>query len=173
MKQLPRSRHLCLFSWSCAVLLCQLFLHSCGGDGAGRPLGKIPPFEVQRLDGPVMTAKDIPAGKPSIFIYFRSDCDHCLEEINELSAEGGLLKDCMIVLVSEEELDTLKKFAEGSGLAKFPFIHITRDVDEKWKKSFHPVGTPAIFVYDRNRNFVKQFRGKATVKELRKLVSGN
>lgn len=149
-----------------------LLMLSCSeGTGGKKQYGpKMPPFELIKLNGGFMNSKDLPAGKAVIFIYFETQCDHCKEEIKDISLEGGKLKDCEVILVSNEELDTLKKFYSLSTLNHFPFVHVTKDNEGKWAKYFKPVGSPVNFIYDSNHRLVKRINRMAKVSELVKLL---
>jgi glutaredoxin len=100
------------------------------------------------------------ANRKSILVYFDSQCDHCLYELNQIFIHKNSFKDSDIVLMSSELISTIKIYAERNwpiGLANIHFAKINQ-VDVY--NTFGSLAVPQIFIYGADGILIKEFKGE-------------
>lgn len=121
-------------------------------------VGTLPELVLVGMDG---VAFDLPTGKPVVLIYFNSTCDHCQREITALRAKKGLFEDAALVMMSAEQIETVRSFASRMdfGESDAQFVHVTH---EEISKVFGTLSLPHIFVYSTQGKLLGIFEGETT-----------
>lgn len=101
--------------------------------------------------------------RPTIIIFFNSECDICRNELKEIKANISRFRPMIIILVSSENISTIKRIAIDYDLvnhSNFFFVKINSgDVFNKFGSN----SVPQIFIYGKNGRLVKKFKGETTV----------
>ena len=131
----------------------------------------VPPFTITKVaDSSKFSKADLSRKKATIIIIFSPDCEHCQHETRELTANIKLFKKAQIIMASPLEHAYLKKFYDEYNIASFPNIIMGRDPGYFFGTFYRVRSFPAIFVYDKKGNFVKEFDGSIPVEKIAEIL---
>jgi thiol-disulfide isomerase/thioredoxin len=105
-----------------------------------------------------------------LVIYFNTECEHCQYEISEISKNIEQFNHAQIVLVSIEEPDFLLSYFAKSNLLNLVNVFILYDNELRFEKIFGNCPFPTTFIYDKNWELVKQFKGEVKIEALLKYL---
>jgi hypothetical protein len=108
--------------------------------------------------------RNIPAGKPTLFMYFDPDCDHCQRETKELLANIGLLHNIRIYLVTNADNAHLRAFCKTFHTDKVPNLMVGQDYEYSFFRAYLPPTVPYLVVYNSRKDLVRLFRGETDVR---------
>ncbi|WP_307379958.1 TlpA family protein disulfide reductase [Chitinophaga terrae (ex Kim and Jung 2007)] len=132
---------------------------------------EIPAFDVLLLDSTtLLNTRDIPTGRPVLFMYFQPDCKHCQEETIKLVKNMDAFKDVQIYYISPSPISEVKLFYDLCGLKKFSNVTFAVDYKLYFYEQYKPTTTPYQAVYDRSKKLVDYFDGGTKLTRLMKLV---
>ncbi len=106
------------------------------------------------------------SNEPLLLIHFNSECEHCRYELADLKRNLRALQQTKVVLMSSENISTIKKTASDFGVEQFSnvdFVKINRD---DVYDNFGALSTPHILIYGKDRRLVKEFRGEAKIEAI-------
>jgi peroxiredoxin len=138
-----------------------------------------PKEEVKEINElPYLSYLDLTAGKTttrelpgnSILILFNTDCDHCQHEAAEINEKAALFKDYQLYFIAADSIHQIQKFAQTYGLAAKANMHFGRAEFNDVFMNFGSISTPAIYIYSRERRFVKSFFGQTPIEEIVKFL---
>lgn len=131
----------------------------------------VPPFTITKVsDSTKFSKADLSRKKATIIIVFSPDCEHCQHETRELTANIKLFKKAQIIMASPLEHAYLKKFYEEYNIAACPNVIMGRDPGYFFGTFYRVRSFPAIFVYDKKGNFVKEFDGSVPVEKIAEIL---
>lgn len=131
----------------------------------------LPTFRVMKVAGAeVINTADIPKGKPTMFVLFMPDCEHCEKLADTIIMNMNRLKDIGIYMLTPATLTDIKDFTAKKGLAKYENIVLARDYDIFFPKFFDAYDVPFIAIYDKNKQFVTSFGQNAQFKQVLKAL---
>ncbi len=120
-------------------------------------ISTIPSFHFDRLEDGVFTERDLAANRPLVLIYFNSSCEFCRIEAREIKDKIGKFDAIQLVFVSTEEKTEIQNFAEEHGLTGHALF--LQDANMEFSKIFGVNTVPAAYLYDKDRQLIKEFRG--------------
>lgn len=124
----------------------------------------IPQFTIFNVkDSSTFTRDNLKKKKPTIFILFSPECEHCQREIKELEAHIDRFKNAQIIMVTYLAFAEMKKFYSDYHIANYPMITMGRDAKYFFPVYFKLRNMPSIYVYDKKGNFKKAFEGSVNV----------
>ncbi len=127
----------------------------------------IPQFTIYKAsDSTTFTREDLKKRKPTVFIIFSPDCEHCQHETEALIANIDKFKDAQIVMVEYLAYDEMKKFYNNYKIENYPNIIMGRDAKFFLPVFFKVESLPAIYVYDKKGNFKKAFSGSVKMDKI-------
>ncbi len=127
----------------------------------------IPQFTIYTApDSVKFTRDDLQKKKPTVFIIFSPDCEHCQHETKALTAEIDKFKYAQIVMIEYLPYDTMMRFYNEYKIADYPQIVMGRDNKFFFPLFFNVKSLPAIYVYDKKGNFKKAFSGSVKMEEI-------
>ena len=126
----------------------------------------LPAFSFQGLAGQAFELGDLAAGRPTLVIYFHPDCDHCQYEARAVRDSLHRFAEANVLLVSNEPIERLREFGEAYDLLGTPNVHILHDANGDFKRLFGTSSVPSIFIYNRNRELVKHYKGETKVEAI-------
>jgi thiol-disulfide isomerase/thioredoxin len=150
-------------------ITCISYLLSCnsGKDRSLSNISTLPSFDMLLIDSVTrVNARQIPAGKPIVLLFFRPDCPHCKEETKTFIQNIDALKNVQIYLVTGSPFEKVKGFYTNYHLDQYPTITVANDYEHSFAKVFNPRVVPYIVVYDKNKNLVKIFHGEVEISTL-------
>ncbi len=102
------------------------------------------------------------SGVPIIIVHFNSQCDECQNEAAELSRTMEEFKNTRFILISSEEETVIRQFEKDFHL-NAPNITVARITATAEAERF---SLPHTFVFGRDGNFIREYRGFTTSNEL-------
>jgi thioredoxin-related protein len=127
----------------------------------------VPPFTIMALPDSVAFKKDDLARRKNLMlVLFSPDCDHCRHFTRELLSNYGLFKKVQIVMASTMDYSVIQSFYSEFDIAKYPAIHMGRDVNYFLGTFFQVTQFPSVFLYDKKGKLIKDFSGTIDVQKL-------
>lgn len=124
----------------------------------------LPQFTIYKAsDSTKFTREDLQKRKPTVFIIFSPDCEHCHKETEELTTNIDKFKDAQIVMVQFLPHAQMVKFYHDHKIADYPNIIMGRDAQYFLPLFFKVTSLPAIYVYDKKGNFKQAFSGSVKI----------
>ena len=132
----------------------------------------IPPFRMQRTDGHLFTAQDLPKSKPVLIIYFAPDCEHCQKLIHEVLARSNDFKKVQMMLISFEPISMVITFEKAYHLSQYSNIMCgTETPTFYFKDLFHLTKTPFTALYDKKGRLMISYQNETPVADLVRYVA--
>lgn len=114
----------------------------------------LPAFSIRLLDSvTIFNTKSILQGKPSVFILFSPDCDHCAVLAKEIKEKLTHFDSVNLFMISPPmPLYDIKMFAQTNGLVGKKQIVVGQDIEFIFGSYFHASTVPFVVIYDKNRH---------------------
>ncbi len=119
--------------------------------------------------GGLFVSDSIKNRKSCLIIYFHSECDHCQYEAKEISKNFKRFENYQLLMISYEAVDSIINFKEKYKLNhdNITFLH---DKEYKFEEIFGHTPIPTSFIYNRNQELVKVFKGEVKIEALLKYL---
>ena len=131
---------------------------------------KLPALAIRNVDSTFTSLTRLPQNKPTVIIYFNTDCDHCQDEATQIIANKNVFANVQFVFISTEPIPLLKAFKEKYNINGANF-YIGRDQKYILPAFYNVRYTPFVAVYDAKQTLVKVYEGGAKWQALQKLIS--
>lgn len=122
--------------------------------------GKVQKLAITRLLTLDSLAFQIPRSGPFVIIYFDSKCDVCTHELNEIKDNISKFNMVTVILVSSEYISAIKSVSEELSLSGYTNIYFVKINSNDVYSEFGSISVPHIFIYDLNRQLIKEFKGE-------------
>ena len=133
---------------------------------------KMPTFSYLTLDNKVFTEEDLAQNKPTLFIYFNSECDFCNHEAEMVQQNLEQLKAIQVIFISYEPVDKIKQFATKFKLLNHANISFLSDTKVTFATTFDVKSMPCLVLYDKENNLIEKIKGQVKIETvLNKLPS--
>jgi thiol-disulfide isomerase/thioredoxin len=124
----------------------------------------LPQFTIHNAqDSSLFTRENLQKRKPTVFIFFSPDCEHCQQETKELTANINKFKNAQIVMITYMPYYMMVKFYKEYKIANYPLITMGRDGKYLLPTFFNVKSLPAIYVYDKKGKFKQAFEGSVKI----------
>jgi peroxiredoxin len=124
---------------------------------------KMPAFSYVTLENKVFTNEHLEKGKPTLFIYFNSECDFCNHEAEMVQQNTGKLKDIQVVFISYEPIEKIKQFATKFNLLYHDNISFLSDSKISFATTFDVKSMPCLVLYDKDNNLIEKIKGQVKI----------
>ncbi|MBB3187617.1 TlpA family protein disulfide reductase [Microbacter margulisiae] len=142
------------------ILLITLSLLWIGSVNLHAEQAKIPPFRITQTNGDVFYAKDLPAGKPLIIIYFSPDCADCLDFMHSFFPKIHHFDNANIAMISYLPLQEVQRFAKRFNVKQYSNVVIGTEAPALFIRDyFHIVEIPFLALYDKEGNKICTYQG--------------
>ena len=131
----------------------------------------IPDFHFFDTDNVAVSKKSIPKGKALLFIYFRSDCDHCEQTAMALKTKAKQYPTS-IWMVSGEDATTLQTFESMMGLYDIQNLKVLQDKNHQMHTFYTFTQLPYILLYSDSGKLLKMFDELPSVEVVKKALAG-
>jgi len=111
---------------------------------------------------------NIPTDKNLVLIYFNSECEHCQYELSQLNENIAEFEGIQFVLMSSENLSTIKSTSVKYELDRFDNIQFVKINPENVFDNFGSLSVPNIFIYGADGKLIKEFRGETKMEAILK-----
>jgi peroxiredoxin len=125
----------------------------------------MPDFHFLALDSTVFSATNL-AERKTILVYFNSTCEHCQYEAGEISKHIDKFSNVNLLFVSEQNLAEIRAFSETYGLDKQENVKFLKAPDNGFYKIFGSSPIPSVFIYNVDRQLVKNYKGETRIELL-------
>ena len=126
----------------------------------------IPEFSFKTLSGEQFNQNDVNATLPKLFIYFNSDCDFCHAEAKQIQEQLKQLKNMQIIMVSHENSEDIKTFAEKYNLINEENIVFLEDEKLEFSEIFDANSIPYMLLYSKDNQLIKKFKGATKIENI-------
>lgn len=124
---------------------------------------RIPNLALSNLNGEKINIYESSQNQYILLSFVQSDCDFCLEEINQLSDSIDLVKDMKVFLISSEPTKQLEIL---NSLITNERIILLSDKGNAFTRIFKVNNYPSLFLFDKDKNLIKYFKGSVSVSEI-------
>ena len=150
--------------------LAQVFLSGCHNNTTNKALEaikEVPSFKIISIDSSqILDSKEIPQGRPLIFVYFDPDCAHCNKETEAIMAHFTSLRRTRLYFLTNGDQIQTKEFYKRYRFDTTVNISLWRDYNYSFFGKFLPPGVPYIVVYDSERKLLKLYNGETDINEI-------
>ena len=127
---------------------------------------QMPSFSYVTLENKIFTQENLVQNKPTLFIYFNSECDFCNHEAEMVQQNIEQLKDIQVVFISYEPVEKIKQFATKFKLLNHDNISFLSDSKISFATTFDVKSMPCIVLYDKNNNLIEKIKGQTKAETL-------
>jgi thioredoxin-related protein len=127
---------------------------------------KIQNLSVAQLFKMDSTQFQMTSGRPILLVFFNSQCEHCQYELTELKKNLSSFEAVSVLLMSSENIATIKEAAQKFELAASPnaeFVKINRD---DVFDNYGSLSVPHLFLYGADRKLIKEFKGETKIEAI-------
>ena len=124
---------------------------------------KMPAFSYVTLENKVFTNEKLKQNKPTLFIYFNSECDFCNHEAEMVQQNIEQLKAIQVVFISYEPIEKIKSFAAKFKLLHHDNIHFLSDSKITFATTFDVKSMPCLVLYDKENNLIEKIKGQVKI----------
>ena len=121
---------------------------------------KMPAFSYVTLENKVFTNEKLKQNKPTLFIYFNSECDFCNHEAEMVQQNIEQLKAIQVVFISYEPIEKIKQFATKFKLLNHANISFLSDSKITFATTFDVKSMPCLVLYDKDNNLIEKIKGQ-------------
>lgn len=133
----------------------------------------LPNFSFYNLQQQPFTKDSLPINKPSLFIYFNTDCEHCQYEATEIVKNTTALRDDNIVFVSNQPYTNIRQFDNAYHLSQYSFIRLLKDSTDNFYKTFGTSTVPSLVLYNSKGALIKNYKGEVDITTVITLLNKN
>ena len=127
---------------------------------------KMPAFSYLNLENKIFTNENLEEGKPTLFIYFNSECDFCNHEAEMVQQNIEELKAIQVVFISYEPIEKIKQFATKFKLLNHANIYFLSDSKITFATTFDVKSMPCLVLYDKDNNLIEKIKGQTKAETL-------
>ena len=122
----------------------------------------IPDFSFYRLDGSKFSTKNLQK-KPSVFVYFNSECNYCKSETKKIQERLEDFKEVQLIFISFEKKEIIQQFAKDYELLDQENVLFLEDRKGEFSKLFDVTSIPFMVIYDEQKKLLKKFKGATNI----------
>lgn len=126
----------------------------------------IPQFTINKAPDSTEFTRNNLKRKPSVFIVFSPDCEHCQHETRDLLSNIDKFKTTQIIMVTYLSYEEMIQFYKDYKIAEYPEITMGRDAKFFFPVFFKVNNFPSIFVYDKEGKLRESFEGTVSIDKI-------
>lgn len=121
------------------------------------PAPTIPAFSFFNLDKSLFTNTNLEKGKPLLFVFFDTECDHCQHAIQYINQHLTEFKPAAIYLITLDRQEKIVAFMNryGGNLKGKKNVTILQDLQNEFLRKFRPRKYPSIFLYSPQKQLLR------------------
>ena len=129
-----------------------------------KEVNEFPYLAFANLDGSPATTRDLPGA--SVIILFNADCDHCQREAQAIQEKMESFKNYTLLFIASDTPEGIRKFAQDYKLSNQPNVRFGKADGTDVYTNFGSIPTPSIYIYSKEKRFVKSFMGETPVDDI-------
>jgi cytochrome oxidase Cu insertion factor (SCO1/SenC/PrrC family) len=126
----------------------------------------IPPFTLLKIDSTNFTRDDLHKNKPTLVIFFSTDCEHCQQQTNDIITAMNDFKHVEILMATYQPFENMVKFYNYYEIAKYPHIHMGRDTQYFFPPYYKMHNLPFMALYNKKGKLLTTFEGNQTTEKI-------
>jgi len=118
---------------------------------------KLPDFSFIRMDnGSPFTQKNITPGKKTFFIFFDTECPHCMQAISEYNENEKAMNSINMVMITRDPKEDVVPFLKNFGpkLIIKKNVSVLSDKKNQFIARFLPRKFPSMFLFNKNNDLM-------------------
>lgn len=118
---------------------------------------KLPDFSFVRMDnGASFSQKDIAPGKKTFFIFFDTECPHCMQAISEYNENEKSMNNINVIMITRDPKKDVVPFLKNFGpkLIIKKNVTVLSDKNNQFIARFLPRKFPSMFLFNRNNETI-------------------
>ena len=133
---------------------------------------KLPVLNLLLIDSvTIFNTKNIPNGKPVLFMYFSPDCEHCQAETDSLLKNDSFLKQAICYFITIDPIERLRVFSTYYHISNYPNIVLAKDYQFAFYNFFKPASTPFFIVYDKHKELYAVLPNGGNIKLIHSILT--
>jgi|694.fasta_scaffold54642_5 hypothetical protein len=129
---------------------------------------QLPSISFSKIDGSLIHLDSLRGTKELLVInYFNPGCDHCKSMVTEMFHEQSRLETVHWLMITSENIETTKPFADSMKLAQLPMVTVISDTALLFAKTFGTASVPSFFVYKAGK-LIRKHSGECSIQYLLK-----
>ncbi len=130
----------------------------------------IPAFYFYDMNDGLFTDADLPQNTAVLIIHFHPECEFCRHEAQIIENKIKDFSPYQLLFVSYASKKEIINYANEFNLSAHKNITFLHDKDMIFENIFGKSGIPASFIYNKNQELVKQFKGEVKAAALLKYL---
>lgn len=126
----------------------------------------IPKFEYQNIKGGTFRNENIKKDTSTLFIYFNTECEFCIEEAQMIKENIAKFNDFQLVFISFEKVELINTFATKYKLNTYANITFLSDTKVSFSTTFDVKSLPCLVLYDKNQRLIEKIKGQTKAETL-------
>ncbi|MCF6168568.1 redoxin domain-containing protein [Lutibacter sp.] len=110
-------------------------------------------------------------GDYNCFLLFNSDCNLCMDEIEDIVDNIKIFKDVNFYLVSNQTEEQLIEYSEDSEFLGLKNFTVLLDRNNDINKFFNYSGNPSTFMYDNDGKLIDFKKGFLQFYDLKRMIN--
>jgi cytochrome oxidase Cu insertion factor (SCO1/SenC/PrrC family) len=127
----------------------------------------LPELEIMQPNNSLLTRNQLKK-QATLIIYFSPDCDHCIQQMDEMSKRMNDLKKLQVVMVTYQPMEQLVDFVKKYKLADHSNFKTGRDIKFQLPGFYQIKSLPYFALYDKDFKLITTFESNTKVDKLLK-----
>lgn len=158
---------ICVFIY----LGCQIFSQIKHKKDIVENIKTIPKFKYINSKGGFFVNESLRKNTPTIFIYFNSECEFCIEEAKMIKKNIDKLEKIQLVFISFEKTELIKVFSKEYQLNNFDNVYFLSDERASFSTTFDVKSLPCLVLYDEKQQLIEKIKGQVKVETILKKLN--
>lgn len=118
----------------------------------------------ESLTGGQICVDEFDIRKPTVIIYFHTECEHCQYEASEIGQQAEQFEKAnMILITPDDSIKRVEAFAVKYHLWEVDNLTILLDRNSQFKNQFGTSIFPSVFIYGKDKKLLKMYKGETKI----------
>jgi thiol-disulfide isomerase/thioredoxin len=135
----------------------------------------LPEFSFSRMDnGASFTKKNITPDKKTFFIFFDTECPHCMQAITEYNKQEKSLNNINVMMITRDPKTDVVSFLKNFGpkLIIKKNVTVLSDKNNQFIARFLPRKFPSMFLFNKNNDLMLYSDEEKDIPKFLTLIKG-
>lgn len=98
-----------------------------------------------------------------LIIFFNPSCEYCQAEAREIKSKIDRFSGSSVLMISSSLISEIRTFAKEYSLQDNPVVTFAKINPNEVFKSFGSLSIPHTFIYGKDKQLIREFKGEASV----------
>jgi hypothetical protein len=132
---------------------------------------ELPSFKILLNDSATyLDTKEIPSGKPTIFLYYSPHCPYSRAQIKEIVNNINTMPEIQFFIITSWPFAEMKNIYVRYQLNKFPQIKAGLDYNRFFGNYYGVKGVPFLVFYNKDKKFITAFEGIININQIKEAI---